>query len=92
MQVRLVSVPAGVEGVVAVLEEVLAHRVVVVDEVLLVVDAVDAAVEPGPVGDVELLLQLDDVAVGPGVRFNRHYELWARNWAKFWAAFSTRAL
>ena len=28
----------------------------------------------------------------PGVQFNRPYELWACNWAKFWAKFSTREL
>ena len=40
---------AGLEGVVAVLEQVLAHGVVVVVEVLLVVDSVHPAVEQGPV-------------------------------------------
>ena len=28
----------------------------------------------------------------PGGQFNRHYEIWALNRAKFWAKFSTRAL
>ena len=40
---------AGLEGVVAVLEQVLPHRVVVVEEVLSVVDPVHPAVEQRPV-------------------------------------------
>ena len=49
---------AGLEGVVAVLEQVLAHGVVVVVEVLLVVDSIHPAMEQGPIKRCEKIIIL----------------------------------